>query len=551
MATPIARPGPDDLMSDPGKELDVLWGELCNVVAATEDRSVESAAEIAAHEQSADPHPQYVTAERFEAVARSAGAMYVATPMASITSGLVYLYAHPAQQPGHAQVGQKEVYVPIGVDPTDGVMLYYGSAIGIAGSTARVPSMLELGIHKPATHIPHSAAEKLGTWTTIQATVAAGALTPAGATSSGTPGDTITCMVSGRTVGIGFYSTSNGGFGVVAIDGDYTRATRLPRFSNADFAAGRCRVQDVGRCYYDSYAASNRNASVVIADDLSPGPHAITLQVTGMRRAGAAGARVYVEHFWSSAAVTPGAAGAWMEPVHSISAIPGGSAMTWVASYAPAGSTDFTFLGDVLSDGTFQSAELTTALTWHVAGTDQTALGAGSWSSGAVVSFDHATTLAHKSALTVPVARKRVRITFAPRPWPVMCSVEVEWLANGLIGAEYPIMLPIGGQQEFMPFNTGEIDASAFALTNNNNNAITAYVGSCGKLRASGQRAEVSCAVLRSDPDLAMRSSVIGLMQDRVTPGEEKLYVVAQMGTLPVFAGDTRSYLLGWSAKQK
>lgn len=61
MATPIVRPGPNDLMSAPGTQLDVLWNDLCDVVAATEDRSAASAAEIAAHVVASAPHVGHAT----------------------------------------------------------------------------------------------------------------------------------------------------------------------------------------------------------------------------------------------------------------------------------------------------------------------------------------------------------------------------------------------------------------------------------------------------------------------------------------------------------
>ena len=505
---------------------------------------------IDAHVGLSNPHAQYVQTASLAASARGAGIRHVITPSAGATTGTVYLFAHPAQLAGHVQTGSKEVFVPIGADAVDGVPMYFGVAIGQCGVATRVPSMVETGIFKPAQHTSHTSASKTGTWTTGPANIAAGALTSSGATSSGTSGDTIAATVTGRTVGIQFYATSNGGYGVVAIDGDYTKPNRLPKFTADDYAAGRCRQADVGRAYYDSWAPAPRNDSLVVSDDLSAGAHTITVQVTGTSRAGASGVRAYVEHFWAAASVTPGAAGVFMVPIHPVCRIVGGSAITWVASWAPNGSTDFQFLGDVHSDNSAQSVELTTNLQWFSGYTDQTALAPGLWASGAIVTLRHATTLAHKSALGTPIATKSRIYTFAPRAWPVMCDLEVAFLADGVVSSEYPVMLPLGGIQETAPFASGEIDGQAFALTNQNNNTNVLYAGVCGQLRVSGARAEARHTVIEASPSLMLRSSVIGSYQDRTTPGDEKLYVIAQITPQSVAAGEKRHYLLGFGANK-
>lgn len=505
---------------------------------------------IDAHVALSNPHAQYVQTSSLAAAARGAGIRNVITPSAGATTGTVYMFAHPAQLAGHVQTGSKEVFVPIGADPVDGLQMYFGFAIGQCGVATRVPSLFETGIFKPAQHTSHTAASKTGTWTTSPANVAAGALTASGATSSGTAGDTIFATVTGRTVGVQFYATSNGGYGVVAIDGDYTRPNRLPKFTADDYAAGRCRQADVGRAYYDSWAPAPRNDSIVVADDLAAGAHTVTVQCTGTSRAGASGVRAYVEHFWTAAAVTPGSAGVFMAPTHHISRIAGGSAITWVASWAPVGSTDYQFLGDVHSDNAAQSVELTTNLQWFAGATDQTALSPGTWASGSIITFRHATTLAHKSALGTPVATKSRIYTFAPRAWPAMCDLEVAFLADGVVSAEYPLMLPIGGLQESSPFTTGEIDGQTFALSTADNGASVQYAGVCGQLRMSGARVEARNAVIEASPNLMLRSSVVGSYQDRTTPGDEKLYVIAQITPQFVASGEKRRYLLGFSANK-
>ncbi len=510
------------------------------------------AAAVATHVADQDPHEQYAAIATLFDDSAAAGNPYLAYPPDDGQTGTVYLWAHPAALAGHAQIGRKEVFVPAGVDPVDGLTVYYGTALDTCGVSTRVPSMTDTALCKVAQHVAHTSLTKTGTWTTTHASIAAGALTAAGATSSGTAGDTISGSVSGKTIGVQFLTTSNGGYGVVAIDGDYTRPNRLPKVTQAEIDAGRFRQADLGRAYYDCYADTVKNDAVVIADDLPAGSHTITVQVTGTARAGAVGVRCYVEHFWTAAAGTPGAAGFWMEPIYQIAHFPGGSAHTWVAQWAPEGSTSWQFLGDVHSDNASQSREITTLLEWRCNAVDQTALAAGSWASGTIVVLRHNTTLAHAADLATPVATKSRIYTFAPRPFPVQCETKIEFTAAGSVLVEYPVMMPVGGGQYYGVWSSALLDRVAIPFTNINNNAVVRHPAITGQLKACGDYVEAYASILHADPPIGFRSAgSAAAYQDRTTAGQEKIYVMGAGMVQHWPAGTKVTYLVGFAGRLK
>ena len=87
--------------------------------------------------------------------------------------------------------------------------------------------------------------------------VSTGAFQATGASYSQTSGDTISGDITGTVAAIRYFLTSNGGYAVVSIDGDFTRANKLPVFT-ANYDDGLCRAGDVGRRYYSSYAAADQ-----------------------------------------------------------------------------------------------------------------------------------------------------------------------------------------------------------------------------------------------------------------------------------------------------
>ena len=105
---------------------------------------------------------------------------------------------------------------------------------------------------------------------------------PGGRCHQGVPGDGMRVfgdgwgrqfpsLFPGPIVAVRSFNTTNGGFGIVSIDGDFTRATRLPAFTDADYAGGLCRSTDVGKRYICGYSAAPQSECVTIADDLTAG----------------------------------------------------------------------------------------------------------------------------------------------------------------------------------------------------------------------------------------------------------------------------------------
>ena len=479
-------------------------------------------------------------------------------PTVAPDSTTCYLFAHPATQAGHRQLGQREIYIPQTVDPTDGILWYYGVVFGTKGAAQMVPSIAEHGLFKPALHTWHGSLTKVGTWVTSPGTIVAGAFQSTGASYSLTAGDTISGSVTGQAVGIRWYATTNGGFGVVAIDGDYTRATRLPAFTAADQAAGLCRVEDIGRRYIGTYHNATSNDTAVIADDLAAGAHTITVQATGTKPAAASAARCFVEGFFGVGGGTFGTANVYMVPMHWVYHHGSVSAQCYVPQWAPVASSDFQFMGENHSDNTTQSKETTTgAFTIWCDEVDQTALATGAIASGTSITIRHTTSLAHKVDLMTAVATKeRTYTCIAGRKHPLMCKVKVTWLTDGLLEIEYAAMLTIGTLSVApamgvtnLDYTHGEISRQEFTLSNANDNAVYFYSGDDRKVFFRGPQVEAWAAVLE-ESDGQMFSGKGGSYQDRSTPGEEKLYVITSYGTQFIPSGTVREFLLGWGARR-
>ncbi len=470
-----------------------------------------------------------------------------------------YLFAHPATQAGHKQLGQREIFVPLQIDQFDGVQWYYGTCFGTKAAAQMVPSICDTGLFKPALHVFHTSLTKVGTWVGQPNSIAIGAFTASGCSYSLTAGSTISGNVTGRAVGIRWYGTTNGGFGVVAIDGDYTRATRLPSFTDADLAAGLCRAEDVGRRYLSTYYGASWNDATVVADDLDAGTHTITVQATGTKPAASSAARCYVEAFFGVGGGSLGAANVYAVAMHWVCHLSGVSAQCYVPQGAPVGSSDYQFMGENHSDNSTQSKETTTgAFTVYVGDEDQTALTTGTWASDSTIAIYHTTTLAHKADLGTPVATKVRKYTFmAGRKHPCMCDVSVTWSTDFVLEIEYAAMLTISAPSTApatgarnLDFTEGEIARQVFPLLDANNGTIYYYRGEDRKVFVRGEKVEAWAAVLDESAGSAMHSAHAGSYQDRSTPGEEKLYVITSNGTQHIPSGTVRRFIIGWGARR-
>ena len=478
-------------------------------------------------------------------------------PVETPGSAYSYLFAHPATLAGHKQLGQIEVYVPLQKDPTDGIQWYYGTCLGTKAAAHMVPSICDTGLYKPALHSYHTAMTKTGSWATSPANVAEGAFTANGAASSSTAGDTISGTVSGRAIGVRWFATTDGGFAVVSIDGDYTRATRLPEFTQADYLSGACRESDVGKRYLCTYYPAPWNDASVIADDLAPGNHTIVIQSTGKRPGASSGTKVYIEAIFGVGGGALGAFKVFAVPIRYVCHLSAVSAQCYVAQWAPAGTTSFEWLGENHSDNS-NSLEETADFVVLVEQIDKTALTKGTFASGTTVTVRHTTTLAHASDLGSAVANKTRTYTFkSGRKHPAMCAVKIEWLADGVLEIEYAAMLTVGSMivaPELgacnWDFTTGEISRNEFPFLAIDDGAIYQYRGDDCKVFARGEQVEAWAAVIEQSAGNQMYSSYAGSYQDRTATNEEKLYCITSSGRQSIPAGTVREFVVGWGARR-
>lgn len=397
--------------------------------------------DLATHAAASDPHPQYVreTAHQADHDAHSFQTD-LRLPRGSVAQTTCYVYRSGATNSGARRYNEIIVFVPVCSGPT-----YFGTIFGKPGVGANgVRSVQAFVLSRPGLSIPHSAAGavKVGTWTNDTSTNSESG----GYRYSTTAGDTITATVTGDVVGAFLFSASNGGYAVVAIDGDYTAANMLPQFTQQDYVDGLCRQADVGRRYVQCYASSSRTDGFCFARGLSETTHAVKIEVCGTKRAASSSTRVYVESLVGCASTdTIGTSNVQMLPVQQINNQDGSwSAQGWVCRWAPAGSSDLQYLGDTHADGT-GSKEVESSWALYCDLTDQTAIAQGTYLYATKVHISHVTTVAHKADLNTTVATKARTYTFlAGRQFPVMCHQKITWAAAGVMDVEFPVALTIG-----------------------------------------------------------------------------------------------------------
>jgi len=466
-------------------------------------------------------------------------------------SATCYLFAHPTTYAGQYLTGQREAYVPIGSSG-----FYFGAYFSSRSKTYGVVSLTDMGVFKAGLFTWHGSLTKVGSWTNSPANPAAGSFNSTGGLYSLTAGDTISGSVTGTVAAIRVYQTSNGGNGIVAIDGDYTRATRLPVFTDADYAANRCRESDVGKRYISGFNLASWNDCICIADDLTAGAHTITVEVTGKKPEASSAARVTIEGFAGCNGQTLGSANVYAVPVYWIYHDDGDwSAFCYTPQWAPSGSTDYQFMGEIHSDNT-QSKELTTSLAVYVGVTDQTALAAGTWASGTTITIDHVTTLAHKANTATVIATKTRKYTLtAGRKHPLMCSCKTVYSAAGVINIEYPIMLPLGEyenatngmkQPHFHTLQIGHVETPILGL---NDNTVYYKATDVKRIIATGKKLKAYAEVVDVGADTQqIYAGYGGSYQDRSTL-DDKAYIIGATGPQPYSATEVRQFTLGWGAQ--
>lgn len=480
-------------------------------------------------------------------------------PLYDPASTTCYLFRHPATLATHRYINQLECYIPLETIQGDNTTWYYGTFFGTRASSTMVKSISDLCLAKIALCVPHTSLSKSGTWVTSPGSIATGAYTTAGAAYSSTAGDTISGSVTGSIIGLQTYMTTVNGYGIVSIDGDYTRATRLPLFTAADEAAGRCRASDVGKRYFCSYATTQVNEWICLADDLTYGSHTIVVEVTGTKPAAASSTRCYIERFYGvTTGQTPGSAEVYFVPVYWIKHLTNISAQCYVPQWAPSGSSNYQFLGENHSDNSTQSLETEVSWEIRVNGVDQTAIATGAFVSGSAIVIKHSTTLAHADSLVTPVMTKdRIYSMMAGRQHPLMVDISITYNAAGTMQIEYPGMLTIGDytcrdvimvkQEEFTTF---DIVGNEVPVPTGNTGTVTTYKGINKTLRAFGPRLEGWVQLIESSPNYELYTSSNGSLQDSTTLNQDKVYLITDNKTTYINSGTVRRFVLGYGARK-
>ena len=330
------------------------------------------------------------------------------------------------------------VHVPIGNG--------YFSTFAIGKFTTSVNTSRHLGrmmLGCIGTYVSHTAATKAGTWLLSNFDYTVGG----NQAYSQTAGDTITFNIIGHTIVGRLSLITNGGFAIVGIDGDFTKANSLPSFTHDDFVAGRCRESDIGKKYIETGSIGDNvpDYHYVLADNLIDTTHTVTFEATGTKGSYSGGTRAYIGGIVGCSASDIGSSPngttkviSHVEIVQDF-AMQGSSAMTYTPEIEKTVANTWEFLGEV------HSGETDLDFIVEVDGINQTALANGAYVSGAVVKFIKVTTIANTDAEAIPVAKKRQNIVFSAYQ-DVNCTVgwECEWLVNKRVRSSYPLMLPIG-----------------------------------------------------------------------------------------------------------
>ena len=479
------------------------------------------------------------------------GAMGVrsALPAPNPPGSTCYLFAYPGTG-STPRNGERQIHVPI-----DGGAYFTAHYSDKNMSSYSVPHLTELAISRPALHVLAASLTKTGSWTS---TTNAASFHNAYAYSV-TSGDTISGSVSGPEVWAQLFWSTNGGYAVVAIDGDYTRANRLPKVTQADVDAGLFRAGDVGKAYVCCYAGVSNDDAVILADNLAAGAHTVTIEATGTKPSASSAARVYVESFAGTTASVPPTADVHFCPLYYIAHGKDSSysALEWVPKFAPSGSSDYQSIGSVYANNA-SSKETSVSLSILVDGVDKSSLAAGSYATGALIYIAQVSDVAHKANLATVVLRKtRTYSAMTGRPLPVMCKVDAAWQAAGTINYSYPVMLPLGyfepasrivKQDLFTQIGIGSRTLSAPAAHNNTTYAAGSELR---RIMAIGAKVQAWADLVASAPDLSALYAGGGTVTavDR-SDGILKGYVVDCGGVIvPVASEQTASYVMGWGGR--
>ena len=471
-------------------------------------------------------------------------------PVDASWSDTVWLYAWKGSNSAAVQYGERQVYVP-----TSDSGYYFGAFFGDKLLSNSVVSLTDTCLARTGTSTKSTGLTYSSGWTA--STNAAAFDTDYSYANAA--GKTASLSVTGTAAAVRFFLATNGGYAVVAIDGDYTRADHLPLFTEDNCAAGLCRQSDIGKRYFSCYATSSYSECQCLADDLAPGVHTIVIETTGTKPVASSDYRVYVEAMIGCNGEAAGSANVHFVPIWWVSHnVFDWSAQNYVIKWAPSGSSDYQFLGENHAEGT-NSKEVTTALSVYLDTTDQTALAAGSYASGSFLRISHTSTLRHKADLNTVVATKARTYTAAPhRRLPLMCTNKITWsVAGGVTHIEYPVMLmcserdPGSVAQRNVNFSSANVGGNLIIFSSSYDDAIQYKATESLRLSAFGSKIEAFAEVVAADPNCGSSQTTYGgAYQDR-SYFDDKIYTISARGPSLVYGnGDMQTFIVGWGAKK-
>lgn len=460
------------------------------------------------------------------------GGFDLAASLKSIASGTSWLWKHSATT--NSLAGSWWSFVPVNANG------YYAAfaigAFGVAGCTPHLGRMFVGLIGSCKHHAAGSGVTKTGTWTTSTLDYASGG----SASYSLTAGDQIGFTTAGHTLVLRTLGMSNGGYGVVSIDGDWTAANRLPTFTQADYDAGLCRVGDVGKRYIQTgtNGLAWSDFHIPLAEGLADSAHTVIIEATGTKPSYSSAARCYVAEMVGCSASDIGQslvigtrAIALIEAVNDYRGN-GASAHVFTPEVEKATPGTFEFLGEVHAAATQVGTTIV-----DVDGVDRSGAAAGAYYSGNMIQIRVVSTVASTDATGTPVMKKASTHTFsAAAAFPLVTAEKIDWLADRRVKAGYPLMMSMGVSRfaagspalENSRWNAVEFGAYKSVPTDFTANNSTQR----GKVRASLAIASSTlhsrkayCALLNSEGvnDFAQGGPDYVFLIDR-TDGSDKVY---------------------------
>lgn len=195
-----------------------------------------------------------------------------------------------------------------------------------------------------------------GTWSTLQ-TAVAGTFGGNYRHNNNNASTYVEYTSPANTIALGLHKMriNNGGYGLVTIDGDATRANRLPtaqqevdagRLASSALVANGGTLNPTDRVIEFYNSSTIANTPTVVADGLTAGVHTLRVTHTGYKRAASSAARIYDDGYsYALASTTPATASASVFAVGELSTTD--SSWNMAIDYKPDAGGSSVFCGEV------------------------------------------------------------------------------------------------------------------------------------------------------------------------------------------------------------